>query len=236
MAERAKAARPLLIAQRQAVLDYLDALLRELPEEYPVDAPATAAPVLAPVLAPVMAPILPVEAPAAAALPPATVRAAAPVLPEWAEPDFQALLFQVGALKLAVPLVKLHSVIPWSEQVTPMPNQPLWCHGLLRYRERNVRVVDTATLVLPAEKREQPIARNHMLVLEGGEWALSCSEIGTVIKLAPHEVKWRREAGQRPWLAGTVLGQLCALLDTQAFASMLAAKQTRPAADKPGIR
>lgn len=249
MAEQRK---QVLVAQQQAILDYLDALLRELPEEYPDEeavTPAAPAPVKVaaeappPVVARVEAEPIAKPAPVqvrereeiqewdpqalAAAAPPEPEPAPRPrvaEVPAWAEPDFQALLFEVEGLKLAVPLVKLHSVVEWTDQVTPVPGQPQWCHGLLRYRERNVRVVDTARLVLPEDKRrgEEP---RHILVVGDGSWALSCSSIGNVIKLAPNEVKWRSASGQRPWLAGTVLHHLCALLETEAFAQMLANKE-----------
>src|SRR5690606_2732180 len=98
----------------------------------------------------------------------------------WAQADFQALLFSVGGLSLAVPLVTLHSVLPWPEQgISTMPNQPAWCYGLLRYRERNVRVVNTAAMVIPPDRAElMPTdPPRHLLVVDDGRWALACSAI-----------------------------------------------------------
>src|SRR5690606_20901385 len=137
MAEQRK---QVLVAQQQAILDYLDALLRELPEEYPDEEAVTpAAPASAPAPAPVKVaaeappPVVarveaePIAKPApvqvrereeiqewdpqalAAAAPPEPEPAPRPrvaEVPAWAEPDFQALLFEVEGLKLAVPLVK----------------------------------------------------------------------------------------------------------------------------------
>lgn len=242
-----------LSEQKQAVLDYLDALLQEIPDEEPdaegqraaesVDAQAPSAQDLEPATVtrlrdtpepsaePEPAPFSTEETtldeafPASAQEPEETAAEArqAANVPEWAEPDFQALIFQVGGLKLAVPLVKLHSVVPWADQVTPMPNQPAWCHGLFTYRGHNVRVVDTATLVLPPEKRhlDDADAPSKILVVGDGRWALSCSRVGEVVRLTPGEVKWRTAKGQRPWLAGTVRERLCAVMDTEAFAAML---------------
>jgi len=243
MAERNKRT---LVAQREAIFDYLDALLREIPEEYPEPSPAppveTAPPAPAseppPTVAPVVhehepAPVVvpepepaPVVAPGPAPAPAPELVETEPMVPAWAEPEFQALLFEVEGLKLAVPLLNLHSVVEWSEHITPTPGQPDWCHGLLPYRGRNVRVVDTARLVLPEDKRQNTEPR-HMLVVGDGQWALSCTTVSNVIRLSPDEVKWRRGNGQRPWLAGTVLRHLCALLETEAFAHMLSAKERR---------
>ncbi|MCH8504548.1 MAG: chemotaxis protein CheW [Ectothiorhodospiraceae bacterium] len=146
-------------------------------------------------------------------------------MPAWAQELFQALFFQVGALRLAVPLTELQSVVPWGEvDVTPTPNRPEWFLGLMRYRDRNVRVIDTATMVLPPEKRDTPEASaepGQILIVGDGTWGLACHSIGDVVKLSPEEVKWRSGRTRRPWLAGTVIGHLCALVDTDAFAAML---------------
>ncbi len=232
-----------LLDQRRAVWDYLDALLSDIPDELPEDefeAPAAPEVVEA---TPVEAPSEP-ERPAEVesveqAEPKVDVQEARPELvpepepgvapdsetgpPEWSRPSFQALLFEVGALRLAVPLVKLHSVVNLKdEEITPMPNQPDWYLGLMRYRDRNVRVVDTATMVLPAEKRDDAAESppRHVLVVGDGAWGLACHGIGEVLKLGGEDVKWRTAKGKRPWLAGTVLGHLCALVDTEAFGDM----------------
>lgn len=207
-----------LLRQGDALRDYLDSLLSEVaPEEESSPAPVAQRAAAAPaVRAPARVPIA------------ETVREAPPAQgdpPEWAHPEFPALLFHVGPLKLAVPLIELHGVLPWNDQISVMPNQPAWCHGVFRYRERNVTVIDTATLVLPEGRRtgiaDEETAQGHILIVGDGNWGLACRTVGEVIKLTPGEVKWRGRGATRPWLAGTVLGRLCALMDTEAFADML---------------
>jgi len=247
-----------LVAQQEAIWNYLDALLQEIPEDLdaaPVTEeiqewdPAALAVVETPAVSvvveaepePVMLDPEPDVVEASVALaepesvavvePNAAVTQPEPVVvapvaeevpPGWSKPEFQALLFKVGALNLAVPLIKLHSVIPWPEEgIAAMPNQPSWCYGLLRYRDQNVRIIDTAELVLPPDKRREPIEPKHVLIVGDGRWGLACSSIGEVLRLEPDEVKWRTAEGRRRWLAGTVVGHLCALLDTEAFADML---------------
>jgi len=253
----------LLLEQREALWGYLDALLQEIPEEPdtlvvemaeaseppPVEpAPEPVAPLTAKVVplvrevepdvpaAPVIEPertVVQTAEPEAAAQPLEEVESAPEGVPAWAETQFQALLFKVDKLTLAVPLVKLHSVIPWSDKIAPLPNQPAWCHGLLRYREQNVQIVDTGRMVIPADRRDklEPQPPKHILIVGDGRWGLACSELGDVIRLEPDEVKWRSSRSRRPWLAGTVLAHLCALMDTEAFAGMLANEKAR-AADK----
>lgn len=148
-------------------------------------------------------------------------------VPDWAKPSFQALLFTVGNLRLAVPLVKLHSVVPWESMETePLPSQPQWMDGLCFYRGRHVRVVNTAELVLPAERRPDPetLRPRKLLVVGDATWALSCRDVEDVITLQPTQVQWRSPQGRRRWLSGTVREHLCALMDTDAFAELLEAE------------
>lgn len=229
-------AEPFLVDQPRALVNYLDALLREVPRvEEAGQRRGTVAK-----LAPPSSRSVPVED----QLPSPLDRAArshrvaqddavlstdvACDVPAWAAGGFQALIFLVGSLRLSVPLVKLHSVIPWSDKVTPTPNKTDWCWGLLRYRDKNVTVVDTVKLVLPAHKRNSAGAQappKHILIVGDGAWGLACHAIGEVLQLEPTAIKWRSDRGQRRWLAGTVVEHLCALLDTEAFAAMLAGAQ-----------
>jgi purine-binding chemotaxis protein CheW len=135
------------------------------------------------------------------------------------------MIFHVGQLRVAVPLVKLHRVLRWDEshQVEPYAGQPGWIHGALYHRKRFVRVVDTAELVLPANHRPPLEERRQgkLLIVGDGSWALACQEVGEVFRLTPDQVQWRSAYGRRRWLAGTVSERLCALLDTDEFAQLL---------------
>jgi len=150
-------------------------------------------------------------------------------IPEWARPDFQALIFYVGGLRLAVPLVKLNSVVPYPRKVAPTPGKPDWFRGLFHYRGRNVKVVDTATLVLDRHRNrlsDEDLSPRKLLVVGDSEWALACRDVGEVMRLKPDQVQWRTSRGQRRWLAGTVREHLCALMDTDAFAELLEEHRT----------
>ena len=220
---------PALVDSRDAIRDYLDTLLREIPDAGDAEAPPPERPVPDPRPSEpprvAMAPTDATDTTESGATEPARAEAIrTPASAGRPRGRFQALFFEVAGLRLAVALTDLHSVVPRDDvTITPMPDQPAWCLGLMRYRQRNVRVVDTAAMVLPAGGRERseipPPSR--ILVVGDGGWALACHGIGEVVRLEEHEVKWRSPAGKRPWLAGTVIGHLCALVDTGAFTSML---------------
>ena len=148
-------------------------------------------------------------------------------IPEWAEERFQCLLFNVSGLSLAVPLVKLNSVITWDDDaITETPNQTSWYLGLIQHLQKQVKVIDTALLVMP-ENRLQSIGTtslnrlNNILLVDDYKWGLACDSIGDVIWLTKDDVKWRKNKETRAWLSGTSLEHLCAIMDTEVFAKML---------------
>ena len=147
--------------------------------------------------------------------------------PEWAAEPFQALLFKVSGLTLAVPLVELSGVQEWQDAgVTPMLGKIEWYLGLMQYRERQVPVVDTAQLVLPPDRLANLVTDDterlgHVVFIQDGTWGLACDSVEDVIDLSHDEVKWRSSRSKRSWLAGTVLEHMCAIIDPPAFAEML---------------
>lgn len=222
-----------LVDEKDALSLYFEALLREEVVEAPaVEADvradqATPAAEMPPQVEPV--PVIetpPVATPEPEVSTPAV--AAEPVVPRWGEGSFQAMLFRVGGLTLAVPLVELSGVLEWdSEAVTAMPGHTPWYLGLMDYRGRSVPVVDTALLVLPEERlarldatAEQRLRR--VVFIGEGEWGLACDEVNQVVALAPDQVRWRTNRTRRQWLAGTVIDHMCAIIDPPAFARMLA--------------
>lgn len=149
-------------------------------------------------------------------------------MPDWAEHEFQALLFTTAGLTLAVPLSELSGIQVWhTEKVTPMPGHIDWYLGLMKYRDRSVPIIDTAWLVLPEERlarlKGDPGKRiNRIVFIGGGQWGLACDSVDQVITLRHDQVKWRSSRTRRRWLAGTVIEHMCAIIDPPAFAEMLA--------------
>lgn len=147
--------------------------------------------------------------------------------PKWADKPFQALLFNVAGLKIAIPLVELSGVIKWKDSVTEMPGHADFYMGILQHLDYKVAVIDTAKMIIPEEKLahlvgENPRDRvNHIVLFDNYRWGLACDEIGEVITLQPEDVRWRKNASTRTWLAGTVIEHMCALLNSDGFSTML---------------
>ncbi|MDH0732077.1 chemotaxis protein CheW [Pseudomonas sichuanensis] len=168
-----------------------------------------------------VAPLVEVHLPAPAApVPPAT----ADGRPAWAAEPFECLLFDVAGLTLAVPLVCLGSIYSLAgQELTPLFGQPDWFLGILSCQAGNLKVLDTARWVMPDRYREDfRQGLQYVISVQGYEWGLAVHQVSRSLRLDPNEIKWRSQRGQRPWLAGTVIEHMCALLDVAELAELIA--------------
>lgn len=228
-----RSAQLVMLDQQLALSAYLNALLRPAPVETVTDAaPAVVAEpeflsteqLEAPVIEEVTAIVSQIAEPTVETN--AEPAPASAGLPDWAQGEFQCLLFRVAGLTLALPLAKLNGVLPWdAETVTPMPNHRPWFLGLREHLGHQVKLIDVAKVVLPPERAAGEYDLGKVILIDGGRWGLVVSEVAEVITLSAEAVKWRKRetaAGDsRAWLAGTVIERMCALIDSEAFAGML---------------
>lgn len=236
---------PKLVEQKTAVMSYLEDLLLEVPETLVEDIPHNVVTVFPKQVHPVELPELPkikvvktvAEISAGRTVATDTVKEedspeateetsdVALSYPEWVEDEFQCLMFKVVGISIAVPLNRLNGVITWENNLTPMPGHSAAFLGLLRHLDKNVKVMDVAKVILPAEQLQQLETEDErihkILLMDEGRWGLACDDVGEVITLKKEEIRWRTTSGRRPWLAGTISERLCALLDTQVMAEML---------------
>ena len=144
--------------------------------------------------------------------------------PAWASEAFECLLFDVAGLTLAVPLVCLGSIYSLAgQELTPLFGQPEWFLGILPSQAGNLKVLDTARWVMPDRYRDDfRQGLQYVISVQGYEWGLAVHQVSRSLRLDPNEIKWRSHRGQRPWLAGTVIEHMCALLDVSALAELIA--------------
>lgn len=147
--------------------------------------------------------------------------------PDWASKPFASLLFSVLEMDMAAPLHDLGGICPIEDgKIQPVAGQASWFMGLLRWNGKNIRVIDTADLLMP---ERCPADRQHrqeyqsVIVLGDSPWGLAVSHAEESVRLEPSQLRWREGGSSRPWLAGTLLDRLCSLLDVSVLSSMLAA-------------
>ncbi|KAE9641212.1 CheW domain-containing protein [Pseudomonas sp. PB106] len=193
-------------------------LLKTTPEPAVVEpAPAPAAP--APVEQTLVPPLVEVHLPPNNTPPPVETDGR----PAWASEAFECLLFDVAGLTLAVPLVCLGSIYSLAgHELTPLFGQPEWFLGILPSQAGNLKVLDTARWVMPDRYRDDfRQGLQYVISVQGYEWGLAVHQVSRSLRLDPNEIKWRSHRGQRPWLAGTVIEHMCALLDVAALAELI---------------
>ena len=187
----------------------------------PAAAPVAEAPMAPVVVAPVVAqPVVEVHLPPSITPPPVTGDGR----PAWAAEPFECLLFDVAGLTLAVPLVCLGSIYSLQgQELTPLFGQPEWFLGILPSQAGNLKVLDTARWVMPDRYRDDlRQGLQYVISVQGYEWGLAVHQVSRSLRLDPNEIKWRSHRGQRPWLAGTVIEHMCALLDVAELAELIA--------------
>lgn len=139
----------------------------------------------------------------------------------------ECLLFRVGGLKLAIPLSQLGGVHPAKGMtVTPLFGQSDWSLGVWQSEDQKLTAVDSAKLIMPergVSLRDSGYA--YLIQLDRTPWALACEGINDTVTLKNESIKWRSDASKRPWLAGTVISEMCALLDVPSLVALLESHQ-----------
>lgn len=132
------------------------------------------------------------------------------------------LIFKVAGLKLAIPLPLLGGVYTVDNKVTPLFGQAKWSLGVWQAEGQKLTVVDSAQLIMPERGVAlQNEGYNYLIQLDRAPWALACQEICDTRDLVSGSIKWRGDTSKRPWLAGTVISEMCALIDVSGLLSLL---------------
>ena len=124
---------------------------------------------------------------------------------------FQALLFEVNGLSLALPLDQLDGIEKWP--VAPLPkiaDKPAHYLGLLSRPGLHTQVVDPSAVLQSEVNQSQP--PRYILLVDNKRWGLAVTSVKKVLTIEAADCKWR-QPGQRPWFAGTILSGLTHVLE-----------------------
>ena len=131
--------------------------------------------------------------------------------------EFQVLFFLVKGVRFAVPLIYLGGIFECT-RLTQIAARPSWYKGMSDIRGTKLSVVDTMAWVKPEDKKVHDY--KYLIVLDRSNWALGCDELEGNRVLQSSQIKLRQKAGGRPWLAGIVKKEMCALLHVKAMTAM----------------
>ncbi|WP_283131254.1 chemotaxis protein CheW [Enterovibrio norvegicus] len=148
------------------------------------------------------------------------------LIPPWQnivpEHAFQVLFFESMGVTYAVPLAELGGIHQLGE-CNHLIGRPDWYLGLQTERDQQLDIVDTAKWVMP-EKITDNSHRDdysYIVILGDSKWGLACNTLLGTESLNGEQVRWREQAGKRPWLAGLVKQKMCALIHVEALIAML---------------
>jgi purine-binding chemotaxis protein CheW len=128
---------------------------------------------------------------------------------------FQVLLFKVANLTIAIPLVELGGIHQISK-ITKLAKQPNWCKGIMVKGTEKFTCVDASYWLIPhkyASGNDAPNECEFGVQLGKTPFLLCCNSISETVELSKGDVKWRESTSTRPWLAGLLKKEMCALID-----------------------
>lgn len=137
--------------------------------------------------------------------------------------QFPTLVFRIDELKLALPLHLLGGIMRRDKPLTPLVGRPDWFLGLMVHEPANINVVDTGLYIL-GDKYRPELVDSYRYVIRIGDtaWGLACTDLCATRGLNQDEVSWYDSNPRRPWLAGIIKDDRCALLNAQALVDSLA--------------
>ncbi len=148
-------------------------------------------------------------------------------VPEWAVEPFKVLYFNVGEMKLAAPLDKFGGVVTDYGEIKALPGTASYYLGVILHGGHTVRVIDFHCFVangndnsipqLPAE----PTPFNRIILVKGKNIGIACRSVSEVEEIASDEIRWRTGLTKRAWYRGIVTEKMCALLDIDAMLSIV---------------
>ena len=135
--------------------------------------------------------------------------------------QFQVLFFLVQGVRFAVPLMDLGGIFE-CDKITQLFGKPSWFMGITDIRGAKINIVDTLRWVMP-EIGDSPDKYPYLIALGKSQWSIGCDVLEGNRTLQKSQIKWREIPGSRPWLAGIVTSEKCALLHVNALIALFEA-------------
>lgn len=147
----------------------------------------------------------------------------APMFERLGKGSFQTLILEIAGVKLAVPLVELGGIHAY-QPLQHIIGKPDWYAGFVQLKGKAVNCIDGAKWLLGDTPKYDPSnaeAYQYIVMLNDTNWGIACHNLVDTVLLFKDEVKWRDIDIKRPWKAGLLKKEMCALLDTYQITDML---------------
>ena len=134
--------------------------------------------------------------------------------PSWVTQQFTALVGSVNNVNLTFPSTAINGELEFSNDLKSVKGQPDWVLGLKVSGKNFIAVIDAGKLML-----DQPVRDIHkkpykkIILLNGSKWGIALDSISTELDINASDIKWRKNASERPWLCGFLSEQQLAIVD-----------------------
>lgn len=133
------------------------------------------------------------------------------------------MIFSIAGVRFAVPLEFLGGVYRFTK-VSRLSGQADWCLGLWHGMDKQLKVIDSAIYFMSERKSSVDWTDQHFILqLDDSGWALTCELISETALISNQDVSWKKEGSPICWKAGTIVSEVCTLLDVQGLLTELPA-------------
>jgi chemotaxis signal transduction protein len=151
-------------------------------------------------------------------------------IPLWGQKSFQCLLVKSAGMSLIIPAMSVSYIERINKKIIRLPLEVDAFRGVVTLRNRSVAVIDLFSLISENtsiyNQQSMEIDTHHVeyvIVMENGDYALACDDVGEMITLTVGDVRWNRASFNNPMFTGIVTEHLCPIVNIDNVQEQVAA-------------
>lgn len=151
-------------------------------------------------------------------------------IPLWAEDSFKCLLVKSSGMSFMIPAMSISYIERIDKKIIRLPLDVEAFRGVVTLRERSVAIIDLFTLISENASNDIQTASQideshveHVIVMDDGQYALACEEVGELVTLESDDVRWNKASFSNPMFAGIVSEYLCTIVNIDYVQQQVAA-------------
>ncbi len=151
-------------------------------------------------------------------------------IPLWVKEPFKCLLVKSSGMNFMIPAMSISYIERIDKKIIRLPIEVKAFRGVVTLRERSVAIIDLFTLISEnASYDDQATTKidathvKHVIVMNDGQYALACDDVGELVMLESDNVRWNKASFSNPMFAGIVPDYLCTIINIEYVQQQIAA-------------
>lgn len=143
-------------------------------------------------------------------------------VPAWGQKPFKCLLVKSAGMNLIIPAMSVSYIERINKKITRLPLDVEAFRGVITLRERSIAIVDLFALISENSSSGNQSSMQveshhveHVVVMENGDYALACDDIGEMMTLETESVRWNKASFNNPMFVGIVPEYLCPIVNIE---------------------